>query len=181
MPRITPGTQMSPLSLPTIQGVQVEVPSKKGRILHLQFRRFAGCPICNLHLRSVAKRHAEIASAGVEEVAFFHSNAETMRPYQGDLPFAVVADPDKRYYRLFGVEEGLIAIADPRAWIGFLRGATASHPSSGTTGEGGHLGLPADFLIEPTGRVLDAKYGKHADDQWSVDEILARARGTAHQ
>jgi hypothetical protein len=35
-----------------------------------------------------------------------------------------------------------------------------------------HLGLPADFLIGSDGRVLAAKFGRHADDQWSVDELL---------
>jgi hypothetical protein len=35
------------------------------------------------------------------------------------------------------------------------------------------LGLPADFLIASDGRVLACKYGAHAYDQWSVDEILA--------
>jgi hypothetical protein len=35
-----------------------------------------------------------------------------------------------------------------------------------------HLGLPADFLIAPDERIVAAKYGKHADDQWSVDELL---------
>jgi hypothetical protein len=32
--------------------------------------------------------------------------------------------------------------------------------------------LPADFLIGSDGRVLAAKFGSHADDQWSVDELL---------
>jgi hypothetical protein len=38
--------------------------------------------------------------------------------------------------------------------------------------------LPFDvvaFLIEPGGRVIAAKYGRHAGDQWSVDEVLALA------
>ena len=38
------------------------------------------------------------------------------------------------------------------------------------------LGLPADFLIEPDGRVREAKYGRHASDQWSVDELIRLAR-----
>ena len=40
---------------------------------------------------------------------------------------------------------------------------------------GGRLGLPGDFLIAPDGRVLACKYGEHADDQWSVDEVLRLA------
>jgi hypothetical protein len=41
-----------------------------------------------------------------------------------------------------------------------------------------HLGLPADFLIGPDGRVLAARYGKYVDDQWSVDELLDLAKNT---
>jgi hypothetical protein len=36
--------------------------------------------------------------------------------------------------------------------------------------------LPADFLISRDGRVLARKYGAHAYDQWSVDELLTLAR-----
>jgi hypothetical protein len=41
---------------------------------------------------------------------------------------------------------------------------------------GGPLGLPADFLIAPDGSIKAAHYGRHADDQWTVDEMLALAR-----
>ncbi|WP_433541970.1 hypothetical protein ACQP10_03265 [Streptosporangium sandarakinum] len=41
--------------------------------------------------------------------------------------------------------------------------------------QGGRLGLPGDFLIAGDGRVPAAKLGRHAYDQWSVDELLALA------
>jgi len=41
---------------------------------------------------------------------------------------------------------------------------------------GGRLGLPADFLIAPDGRIAALKYGQHAYDQWTVDELLDHAR-----
>jgi hypothetical protein len=42
-----------------------------------------------------------------------------------------------------------------------------------------HLGLPADLLIGSDGRVLATKYGSHADDQWSVDELLDLVSATS--
>jgi hypothetical protein len=45
-------------------------------------------------------------------------------------------------------------------------GGTSAHPT------GGRLGLPADILIDQRGTVLACKYGSHAYDQWSVDELL---------
>lgn len=38
-----------------------------------------------------------------------------------------------------------------------------------------HLQMPADFLVVPDGIVRALKYGVYADDQWSVDEVLALA------
>ena len=41
---------------------------------------------------------------------------------------------------------------------------------------GGRLGLPAEFLIAPDGRITALNYGQHAYDQWTVDELLDPAR-----
>ena len=40
---------------------------------------------------------------------------------------------------------------------------------------------PADFLIAQDGRVVASKYGTHADDQWSVDEVLTIAARLANE
>ena len=171
--------QVTDRELLTVSGARIRVPDAN-RLVHLQFRRFAGCPICNLHLRSVTRRHDEITAAGIREVVFFHSPADELREHTADLPFAAIADPDKRYYREFGVESGRRALLDPRAWGAIIRGTALTmlgrFRAPATRQEGGHLGLPADFLIDTRGTVVAAKYGEHADDQWSVDELLALAR-----
>ncbi|GAA0482504.1 alkyl hydroperoxide reductase [Paractinoplanes deccanensis] len=161
-------------------GAVVPVPDPE-RLVHLQFRRFAGCPICNLHLQSIVRRHAEIEAAGIREVVVFHSPAEELREY--DLPFAVIPDPQKRLYIEYGVQASPRALAHPRAWwplvrslargtVMIVRGREAA--PAGTQPHG-RLGLPADFLIAPDGRTVASKFGKHAYDQWSVDDLLARS------
>ena len=172
MPKFTVGQSIPPLDLQNIHGGSVSIPAPNAAVTHLQFRRFAGCPICNLHLRSIVRRHREIVAAGIREVVVFHSTAEAMMPYQGELPFATIADPDKTLYRLFGVESSLRSVADPRAWLAGLHGVLVNGPG-GTTSRSGSLGLPADFLISASGRVTAVNYGRHANDQWSVDSLLA--------
>ncbi|WP_373281708.1 hypothetical protein [Nocardia aobensis] len=49
-----------------------------------------------------------------------------------------------------------------------------THPRG--TPQGGRLGLPADFLIASDGSLAASHYGTHADDQWTVDDVLSRAR-----
>ena len=39
------------------------------------------------------------------------------------------------------------------------------------------LGLPADFLINQNGQIVAVNYGAHANDQWSVDDLLAISIG----
>ena len=179
MPRIDTGDVVAERELSDIDGANVVVPDPE-RTVHLQFRRFAGCPICNLHLRSISARHDQIVAAGLREVAVFHSSAEAMREYQDELPFTTIADPDKELYREFGVESSPRAVLSPRAWSAAARGMRGSGSMRGAAGIGEqHLGLPADFLIGSDGRVLATKYGRHADDQWSVDELLALAAACA--
>lgn len=175
------GSVLEPIDVVALDGTPVRVPGS-GRV-HLQFRRFAGCPICSLHLRGFADRHAEIAAAGITEVVFFHSAAKHLQGYQAQLPFAVVADPDRVYYRRFGVEKGVRSLANPRALSAAVRSgrqwvAHRGDPDWAGVGQNDgstHLGLPADFLVDPDGTVAAVHYGSHADDQWSVDEVLALA------
>lgn len=176
MSRLSEGHRIVPLQLTNLQGRPVQIPDPPGRLVHLQFRRFAGCPICNLHLREMVARLGEIRQAGIQAVAFFHSSAAAMQPYQGDLPFDCVADPDKVFYRQFGVETSWVGMLDPRNLPAVMKGMSASFPSHLLAGgEAGHAGMPADFLIDPTGLIVASHYGRYADDQWSVDELLTLA------
>jgi peroxiredoxin len=166
-------------NLEAIDGQSVTVPAPAGRT-HLQFRRFAGCPICHLHLRTFAQRHNEVADAGITEVVFFHSPVKELRGYQSLLPFVVVADPRKEQYRQFGVEARLRSLMNPRAMLAAFRAYAdlmrhRNDPNNAGVGTGDgstHLGLPADFLIDPDGTVVALHYGRHADDQWTVDQLL---------
>jgi hypothetical protein len=182
---VTPNV-VSPRRLTTIRKEDVAIPDAT-RLVHLQFRRFAGCPVCNLHLQSFVRRHDDVRAANVREVVVFHSAASELRAHAADLPFAVVADPNKKLYVEFGVQESALAVLDPRAWAAIVRGVFRSllavfrraAPLPAIRPHGGGLGLPADFLVASDGRVVASKYGQHADDQWSVDELLAHARAAA--
>ncbi len=176
MTEVNVGTRVNHQELVTIQGEPAQIPDPD-LLVHLQFCRYAGCPICNMHLRSITQRHEEILSAGIRQVAVFHSSVEKMRKFQGEFPFAAVADPYKKLYTEFGVRSSVMAVLDPRAPLAGLRARSVVHSVRGAMGIGEqHRGLPAEFLIGPDGLVLAAKYGRHANDHWSVDELLELAR-----
>ncbi|MBA3741624.1 peroxiredoxin-like family protein [Sporichthya sp.] len=173
--RIAPGADVGTRKLISIYGEPVLVPDPN-MLVHLQFRRFAGCPMCHLHLQALRARYAEIEAAGIREVVLFHSSTTSLLAHQSDPPpFAVVGDPEKRLYREFGVEASWRAPLHPGAWRAEVRGLLAKRRKFAFDFNGGPRGLPADFLVAPNGKVLASKYGVHGYDQWSVDEILKLA------
>jgi len=182
--RVRVGGVFPTLELAATSGQQVTVPDPAGGYVHLQLRRFAGCPICNRHLRSIVTRHDEIRSHGIREVVVFHSTAAELTKFEAELPFPLIADPERELYRRLGVERGLSSLLSTRALRAAIAGQTAAlgnrSTKRGALGPikptGGRLGLPADFLIAPDGRIAALKYGQHAYDQWTVDELLDHAR-----
>lgn len=174
------GDRFPRLQAETIQGNKIAISDEAFPYVHLQFRRFAGCPVCNLHLKTFEARINEIVEAGIMEVVVFHSSAAELLPYQGNFPFAVIGDPEKKIYERYGVSTSITALLNPAVWPTIVKAKLAKDkpPMSGFP-NGGPLGLPADFLIAANGIIMAAKYGKHADDQWSVDELLSVVRTVA--
>jgi peroxiredoxin len=171
------------VKLTAASGQQVTIPDPGGDLVHLQLRRFAGCPICNLHLRSIVTRHEEIRSYGIREVVVFHSTAKELAKHEAEVPFPLIPDPERPLYRQLGVERGPSSLLSGGALRAAMAGEAAAIRKRSTTRgvlgpikpTGGRFGLPADFLIAPDGRIAAVKYGKHAYDQWSVDELLEHA------
>ena len=70
MTHIRAGTVVKQRELLTIHSERIQVPDRERKV-HLQFRRFAGCPVCNLHLHSIVQRNDEIQEASIREVVVF--------------------------------------------------------------------------------------------------------------
>ncbi len=85
-----------PRQLRAVSGAAVRIPDPN-LCVHVQFRRHAGCPICNVHLQSVLRRHDEIAAAGIKEVVAFHSTDDELRRDVDELPIDVSGDPARRF------------------------------------------------------------------------------------
>jgi peroxiredoxin len=171
------GDMLPTTVMEAVTGEAIHLPGAN-RLVHLQFRRFVDCPICNTHIAEFRKRAREIKAAGIEEVIVFHSSPRSIRSYQKDIPFLMVGDPKKTFYKDFGVERSL-GFMSLKALGAGMRGMARGH--LGLRLGGGPLGLPADFLIAPSGRIGAVKYGTDAYDQWSVDELLTLAKGVSNR
>jgi peroxiredoxin len=175
--KFKPGDTFPARTLESVTGEPIELPDPN-RLVHLQLRRFVDCPICNTHIGELRKRAREIDAAGIKEVIVFHSSPKSIRSYQKDLPFVLVGDPKKALYRELGVKASL-AFLSLKSLRAAMRGVAHGH--LGLRLGGGPAGLPGDFLIAPSGQIKAVRYGTHAYDQWSVDELIALAKGAAVQ
>src|SRR5262245_4229128 len=174
--KFKPGDLVPATTLESVTGEPIRLPDPS-RLVHLQFRRFVDCPICNTHIAELRRRAREIEAAGIKEVIVFHSSATSIRSYQKNVPFVLVGDPKKDLYKGFSVETSFGFLSSLKALGAWTRGIAHGHFGLRSF-PGGPLGLPGDFLIAPSGQIKAVKYGTHAYDQWSVDELIALAKGT---
>src|ERR1700674_2952550 len=100
------GDMLPTTVMETVTGEAINLPDPR-RLVHLQFRRFVDCPICNTHIAEFRRRAREIEAAGIKEVIVVHSSRRSIRSYQKDVPFRMVGDPNKAHYKDFGVESSL--------------------------------------------------------------------------
>jgi len=186
MTKLAVGDIVPVTTFTTFKGETVSLADAKTPLIHIQFRRYAGCPICDLHLRSIIKREDELTALGVSEIVFFHSTPEELKEHTSYLPFPCVADPTKEFYRTFGTEEGS-GYSDGFTWhvAGVLPKVIGSAVVDLVKGErklpafnptGGKHQFPADFLVSKEGNILAVKYGKDTADQWSVKELFDLAK-----
>jgi peroxiredoxin len=178
--RLIPGATAPEFSADTIRGERLTLAGLRGSDVLLKFYRFAECPICNLHLREFVRRHEEVAAAGLTVIVLFHSAESRLERTQGvDLPFHLVADPDKQIFGAYGIEEALRGMFAGRVARDYGRAMAAGHFSRPFGYHGGIKGLPADFLIDRDGVIRLAHYGENYADSLDVDQVLAAAAGLA--
>lgn len=84
--KFKPGDIVPATTLESVSGEPIKLPDPN-RLVHLQFRRFVDCPICNTHIAELRGRAREIEAAGIKEVIVFHSSAKSIRSYQKNIPF----------------------------------------------------------------------------------------------
>ena len=93
-----------------------------------------------------------------------------------ELPYPVLADPNRAAYRAFGlVTGGLGALAGPAAGRGYLRAVLGG--AGGGRMVGNARQLPGTFVVDRTGTLRYAHPATHADDTLSAAELLAIVTG----
>jgi thioredoxin-dependent peroxiredoxin len=175
---LTRGTTVPIRTLRDIAGAEVEL-GRGDRWTLLSFLRYASCPSCLLHVRELVVKHERLAGAGVDVVVVFHSPVGRIRRHTArlDAPFRIVSDPQRGLYRAFHVSASwpklLTSFVRPSFVPAFVK--TLVYGFWGGAIDGELARMPADFVIDGGGAIVQAYYGRHIGDHVRVDEVIALA------
>lgn len=165
----------APAPVPQIALVDVNgdpVVVGNGRKMLLSLFREATCPFCNFRVFELTHNYQGFSALGLDIVAVFSSTPEDGFKFiaRQPRPFRMVADPEARAHKAFGGESSL--------W-GKLRAMMLRLPAMMRGMATGNL-MPADFLIDEKGKIVETYYGRDAGDHIPIERLeLFVARGIA--
>ena len=163
------------LTLFDLQGQPLNIGSRGVPTL-LSFFREASCPFCNYRVYELTHSFPQLAALDLDIVVVFSSDAAQVRRFiaKQPRPFRIVADPDNVAQRIYGIEHSLwgkLRALFTRA-PAMLRGLATVGLAGGRTG----AMMPADFLIDARGHVVEAYYGRDAGDHIPIERLERFAR-----
>jgi thioredoxin-dependent peroxiredoxin len=170
--RLSTGQLAKDFRVNDIFGKPISLSQYAGKHVLLSFYKWASCPMCNLRVHRLSQQYAQLQQQGLEILAVFYSPAGMLREHmaQRSTPFPIIADPEMKLYREYGVEKSFFGMmkAGLRMGdmldimkLGFLK----------TLPEGDLRILPADFLIAPDQRIKIAYYGSDIGDHLPIETI----------
>jgi peroxiredoxin len=165
------------LDLVDIYGKSIPI-GGSGRRTLLSFFRDAACPFCNFRIYELTHHHQSLATLGLDIIAVFGSSqGEVLRfVARHPRPFRVAADPVGASHARYGIERSfwrkLKAIVTRVPTL--IRGLRIV----GLAGLDTNNLMPADFLIDEHGRIVETYYGSDAGDRIPLERVeLFLARG----
>ncbi len=168
--RILAPAPAPPLNLVDIYGQPIRI-GGTGRKTLLSFFRDATCPFCNFRIYELTHNYKTLSTLGLDIVAIFSSSQIDVLRFiaRQPRPFRVVADPNSRTHNMYGIERSFwrklkaILFRFPTLLKGMRLVGLAGLKT-------GNL-MPADFLIDEKGRIVETYYGSDAGDRIPIERI----------
>jgi len=171
--RLKSGISVPGFELVSIDHQSFTKTSMLGKRYMLSFYRYASCPFCNLRISFLMELHDRLGLSN-QMLAVFQSDEGDMKQFVVNQSpvFPLFSDADQVYYKKFGVES---------SWLAYLRGAIKLKTLTDAFKKGFFIHhsygdkatVPADFLIDETGKIVHAYYGKDISDHLDIDVVEA--------
>ncbi len=144
-----------------------------GKRIMLSFFRDAACPFCNYRIYELTQKYKEWNDAGMEVVVVFSDTDDKVRELvaKRPRPFTMICDPKLKLYDRYGVEKSKMALFKAfflnfgELWRGMRKGGKPTNNPHMTI-------VPADFLIDVNGEIVDLWYGQNTADHIPFERLI---------
>jgi peroxiredoxin Q/BCP len=157
-----------------VNGATVNLADFKSKKVLLTFYRNVGCPICNLRFHELQDQADYFTSKGLVLLAVYESSADNIKQYlEGKNPYAImIPNPDQSLYQLYDIDKSM-----GKVMKGLFHGALGKVKKGKKLfkqeikADGSSDRIGADFLIDKSGKINTAYYGKFLGDHLPITEI----------
>ena len=169
------GDKLPELLLSPVYGDSIKTTALKGKKILITFNRYVSCPLCNFRTHELLEHYDTLKQNGLVIISVYESGKETLTQYttKEEIPFIMIADPKEILYRQFNVTKSWW-----KTFIGLFNHYRQKHSAGKKLFKSkyerdGHLNrIGADFLIDESGIIHTAYYGKFVGDHLPIDEIV---------
>ncbi len=177
MEKLKIGDQAPDFAVIDINGKTIRLADYRGSRVLLTFYRFVGCPFCSIHFSRMQKEAERFEHRGLKILSVFESESEYLKEYMSSkgMPFVVIGDPHGLTYRQYAVEKSLkgVMVGMIKQLPKVIKIMFGSEYRYGKPG-GELRRIPAEFIIDEQGYILDVYYGKNAGDAMPISQIEKR-------
>lgn len=143
----------------------------------LAFFRDALCPFCHFRIFELTQHYERLKQMGLKVVAVFSATPEDVKTFYSKRkpPFPLVADPTFAIQKQFEVQK-FDSMNKMMVMVKYFHQMLRGMLSIGFNGLKSNSNvLPADFLIDMDGTIVDTFYSKELGDRMPIDNIFAFA------
>lgn len=162
-----------------IHGNEIKLSDYKGKKIILSFYRNVSCPFCNRRVHQIMGNNVRLKSSGVQLIFMFESSSDKLKSsvfHQGISPWPLIGDPEKKVYKLYGVEQSTLKMMKTMLVANVAQAKKDTKDLNLPKDKDATMNLiPADFFIDENFKIVKAHYGKHLDDHVDIGELKAFA------
>eukprot|EP00566_Odontella_aurita_P022021 CAMPEP_0113557570 /NCGR_PEP_ID=MMETSP0015_2-20120614/17864_1 /TAXON_ID=2838 /ORGANISM="Odontella" /LENGTH=235 /DNA_ID=CAMNT_0000459009 /DNA_START=84 /DNA_END=791 /DNA_ORIENTATION=- /assembly_acc=CAM_ASM_000160 len=174
----------------TVDGKPFSLSDCGGKKVMLCFHRFAACPFCNLAIHQLIGRYKKLAWASrLEVISVFQSPGRNVEKHilgetsASDYPFTLLSDTEHELYDMYNVQSASVlgSLCYDIMWatvsrremrdVREFRKKISDEDYDEMKQEGCTRLLPANFLIDEDGRVVDCFRARNIKDHIPLERV----------
>ncbi len=175
-PQIAVGDPAPDFCLPDYNGGELRLSDLRGKPVWLIFNRQSTCALCNPHHAQIIAMSDRMRQQGVQIVSVWGSSLTDLQHGIGELrpPYPVLADPRDEIYDRYGLTRSWGGVLDARNVPTALKGLRMLGVKA-LKDDGELTRMPAEFLINPDGRVALVHYNTYGTEWLPMERVFAWA------